>query len=171
MEKSTTKELKNSRKALQPQNGPSSRMMQILRDDIRGLKNVEIAEKHNITPQTVSNVKGADLYKAKKKEMQEEINEETVKRESTDPTREFLKSQSLPAAKKVAHIMENGESEKNQMHSAFDLLDRAGYGKKQDIGNAVQVNIADDDFEVIADTLKMILPENEREDVDLEELV
>lgn len=112
-----------------------SRHQQILRMDIKGISQVEIAECLGISAQMVSIAQNSDVYRAEKSRIQAELTNRAV----TDATEASKVKQKILAVSGIAidkleEILTDRLSDpKLQTDIAFDILDRAGHKPAQKV--------------------------------------
>lgn len=109
-----------------------SRHQQILRMDIRGIPQTEIAEFLGITAVMVSVVQNSDIYRAEKATLQKEINGRVVTEASQ--VKEKILKLSGHAIDELEDILRDKFTDpKLKADVAFDVLDRAGHKPAQQI--------------------------------------
>lgn len=120
----------------------------ILRYDLMGKTNKQIANLTGYSRQHVSQVKNKDSYKIKKARMRRELNDnflEAVADDFTrDPVRVKLQEVKTTALDVLVELMTEAESEHVRMKCAHDLLDRAGYKPKNIVEQKTDMKINDD---------------------------
>lgn len=129
----------------------------VMRLDLLGKSNREIARLTGYSPGRISQIKNTRVYKETKRAMRAELNEtfieqaaeETIK----DPVRAELERAKVRAIKLNVELMENAQSETVKQRSIFDILDRAGYKPKDVVQQEQSLELDEATRDTIAKTL------------------
>ena len=135
---------------------------QCCRFHVEGLKNVAIAKRLNVTPETVANQLGSDLALAEIAILQQAMNASTV-----DVGKKILGMQE-DAREVVEEIMSVGVKEENRLRSALYILGVGGHAPVQKRQTTGAVGIFD--LKDIQDITNRI-PKKEVKDENIEEAV
>lgn len=109
-----------------------SRQQQILRMDIKGVPQVEIAEYLGITPTMVSIVQNSDIYRAEKATIHAEITSRVVT-EASQVKNKILQLSGHAIDELEEILRDKFTDSKLKADVAFDILDRAGHKPTQQI--------------------------------------
>lgn len=107
-----------------------SRHQQILRMDIKGYPQVEIAEILGITPQMVSIVQNSDVYRAEKARIEIDLTERTVT-EASAVKAKIIEMSGLAIDELEGILKDRLADPKLKADVAFDILDRSGHKAAQ----------------------------------------
>lgn len=109
-----------------------ARQQEIVRLHVLGLKNVEVAEQLNISPQTVSNTINSPLVQSYLRTLQEGRD---VSTKEINTQLNSLRVDAVNAFKDILQDQVEGVTPSLKMRAATEVLDRTGHGKEVKINN------------------------------------
>ena len=129
----------------------------VLRYDLMGKTNAQIASMTGYAKNTVAQIKTQEDYKnvkdTMKRELDQEFIEKAAEKMTDDPVRAQLEEAKTKAMELNIKMMQNAESENVRQKAIFDILDRAGYQPTKKIKQDTNVNIDEDLAEGISEAL------------------
>ena len=138
-------------------------LQNIVRDTALGLTSSEIAQYRELDVDFVDKVKRGSLFRKKLKDMQEQMNQQLIEEQQGDPLRQKLRAHAGRAISRVVEEIDNtdpsqGASATTRLKAAATLLDRAGYGVKQDeaAGSSVTIMISTEKMDGIKKSLEAL---------------
>ena len=105
----------------------------MVRETALGLSPKDIHDLHpEFSVEQICKMQRGQTFRRALGELQERLDEEVVASSADDNTMRFIKGKAKSMAEQLASIATHGENEGARVSAAKDILDRAGYGGRQE---------------------------------------
>ena len=137
----------------------SPKVALLIRAHLRGMSKAEICKEFRMAPTTLQRIMDTQLFRERVQHLSGQIDNRTVDSLASDPVRELLQGHAVEAARRNISLM-NSEDERVQQASAWDILDRAGYTKKQrsEVTSTTRVFVQEDSVRALGEALRECMP-------------
>jgi len=127
----------------------------IIRAHLQGMSKAAICKEFKMAPGTLKRIMDSPLYKQRISALQDQIDEKTTSRMASDPVREVLAGAALRAAQENVAFLDSSD-DKIRQASIWDILDRAGYPKKQrsEIEHVTKIVLPEDSVRALGEALR-----------------
>ncbi len=117
---------------------------QIMRMEVLGFSNAEIAKDVCYTPAAVYNIRQSPLYKSELARLQSEADEAAKEKSVSLKVKKVFVDEAEESARKLARLRDNAKEGSVQLKSAMEILDRAGYtAKNRESSPLINITITD----------------------------
>jgi len=132
----------------------SPKIALIIRAHLQGMSKPQICREFHVSLTSLKRIMASPLYQERIAHLQHIIDQKTVEAIAEDPVRKELCDAAIKAAQRNVALMDSTDERISQA-SAWDVLDRAGYVKKQrsEVEHTTKAFLSDDQVKAIGEAL------------------